>query len=151
MVVDRLAQVHDDPLAQLVDEIDAQRRGQGEQRRRGGRDQEAGQKGVGGVHLEAVVDQPARGHGDAEGRRRGQHDEEYAQQGVDRVGLEIGAKLAEGTQVLAAHALAGGGLERLLEELAGAWPAGGGGRGDLRTDHASAPRWSPVLAAPVLK
>ncbi len=150
MVVDRLAQVDDDPLAELVDEIDPEGGGQGEDGGGGGGDQEAGQQGLLGVHPEAAVDQPPGGDGQAQRGRRRQHHEQDAQQGVDRVGLQIGRQLGQRPEVLAVEALEGGGVERLLEQMPRARPANGGGRSDLGADHAPVTQASPVMVAPVL-
>ncbi len=150
VVIDGLAHVHDQPLAQLVDEIDAQGRGQGEQGRHGARDHEAGREGLGGVHFQPAVGQLARRHGQSEGGGARQRHEEDAEQEVAHVGANMGPERCERTQVPAAQALAGGGLERLFQQVAGARPADGGGQAHVRLDHEPVTSSSRIAAAPVL-
>ncbi len=104
---------------------------------------------MGRVHLEAAVHQSAGGDGQGEGGGRGEHNEHHAHDGVERVRLQVGPERRQRPHVLAVQPLARRSLECLLEELAGAWPAGGG-RGAVVADHARATRSTPVMAAPVL-
>ncbi len=135
VLVDRLAHVDDDAFAQLVDEIDAQGGRHGEHRGHGGGQQEAAFEGGGGVQLEAVVHQPTGRAGEAERREAGQHHEECAEQGVPPVRAHVGEQAAQGPEVAAGTAFAGGGLEGLFQQMAGAGTAGRGRSARDRADH----------------
>jgi len=103
VIVEHLAQVGGDPLAELGDVIEPRRRADREHDDHGGEQQEGVAQRLIGVHLHAAVDDHLHRPAEAKGRAGGDQQEDDRQDGVDHVGADEGPDVRKRPQITRAR------------------------------------------------